>query len=173
MVRVLYHSLPETGHLYSASAQNGYSRLETTELSGVLAFDHERDKKTHTCQCYFIINSSWCTMSRWNVFIAISQWGGLYISVIQHTEELALRVVDASSICIKANTRAPLGRANTVVMGVIREIGSNPIPPATLAHSNQWAFTPLNASQTSFNQPWEVRGDPGLRKNGCNTLSKC
>lgn len=33
-------------------------RLETTELSGVLAFDHERDKKTHTCQCYFIINSS-------------------------------------------------------------------------------------------------------------------
>lgn len=46
-------------------------------------------------------------------------------SVIQHTEELALRVIDASSICIKANTRAPLGRANAVVMGVIREIGSN------------------------------------------------
>lgn len=45
MVRVLYHSLPETGHLSLASAQNGYSRLETTELSGVLAFDHERDKK--------------------------------------------------------------------------------------------------------------------------------
>lgn len=45
--------------------------------------------------------------------------------VIQHTEEVALRVVDASSICIKANTRAPSGRANTVVMGVIREIGSN------------------------------------------------
>lgn len=41
----MYHRLPETGHLSSASAQNGYSRLETTELSGVLAFDHQRDKK--------------------------------------------------------------------------------------------------------------------------------
>lgn len=51
--------------------------------------------------------------------------GGLCFSVIQHTEELALRVVDASSICIKAKTQAPSGRANTVVMGVIREIGSN------------------------------------------------
>lgn len=41
----MYHRLPETGHLSSASAQNGYSRLETTELSGVLAFDRQRDKK--------------------------------------------------------------------------------------------------------------------------------
>lgn len=41
----MYHPLPETGHLSPASAQNGYSRLETTELSGVLAFDHQRDKK--------------------------------------------------------------------------------------------------------------------------------
>lgn len=48
-----------------------------------------------------------------------------FFSEIQHTEEVALRVIDASSICIKANTRAPSGRANTVVMGVIREIGSN------------------------------------------------
>lgn len=39
------HSPAETGHLSAASAQNGYSRLEMTELSGVLAFDHERDKK--------------------------------------------------------------------------------------------------------------------------------
>lgn len=48
-------------------------------------------------------------MSRWNVFIAVSQWGGLCFSVIQHTVELALRAVDTSSICIKANTQAPLG----------------------------------------------------------------
>lgn len=58
-------------------------------------------------------------------------------SVIRHTEELALRVVDISSICIKANTRAPSGRANAVVMGVIKEIGTNPVSPATPAHSNQ------------------------------------
>lgn len=47
-MRVLDLSPPETGHLSSASAQNGYSHLETTKLSRVLAFDHERDKKkTH------------------------------------------------------------------------------------------------------------------------------
>lgn len=46
-------------------------------------------------------------MSRWNVFIAASQWGGLGFSLIRHTEELALRVADASSMCIKANSQAP------------------------------------------------------------------
>lgn len=44
-VRSLYYPLSETGHFSSASAQNGDSRLETTELSRVLGFDHERDKK--------------------------------------------------------------------------------------------------------------------------------
>lgn len=48
-------------------------------------------------------------MSRRNVFIAASQWGGLRFPVMQRTEEVALRVVDASSICIKANSGAPSG----------------------------------------------------------------
>lgn len=53
------------------------------------------------------------------------QWGGPGFSVIRHSEEVALRVTGAFSVCIKANAGAPSGRANTGVMGVIREIGSN------------------------------------------------
>lgn len=66
---------PETGRLSSASAQNGCSRLETPQLSGVLAFDHQRDsrkkinKNPHTCQCCFIINSSRRTASGRNIVI--------------------------------------------------------------------------------------------------------
>lgn len=123
------HRLPETGHLSAASAQNRYSRLETTELSGVLAFDHQRDwkkkKKPTPVSAALLLTHLGVRRAGEMSLSWPLRWGGPRFSVIRHGEQVALRVGHTFSMSIKANAGAPSGSANTVVMGVIREIGSN------------------------------------------------